>query len=57
MPAQPGLPQFHDRAPAERMPVAVELLSEFGGAICPPLASALERLIDRHAARPAGGAR
>lgn len=57
MPPRPGLAPSHDRAPFDRVSVAAEMLSEFSGAICPSLASALERLIDRHAAPSSGGAR
>lgn len=57
MPPRPGTPQFQDRLPTERVSVAAELLAEFGGAICPSLSSALERLIDRHTTGRTGGAR
>ncbi len=57
MPARPMPPPPLDRPLAGPVAVAAEMLVEFGGAVCPSLSAALERLIDRHAAGRAEGAR
>ena len=57
MPARPMPPPPLDRPLAGPVAVAAEMLAEFGGAVCPSLSAALERLIDRHAAGRAEGAR
>jgi len=54
-------PRFHQSSPqarpiGDRVSVAAELLAEFGGAICPSLSAALERLIDRQGVGRSGGA-
>jgi len=57
MPSRPTSHASQDRLTGDRVSVAAEMLAEFGGAVCPSLAAALERLIDRHAAGRAEGAR
>lgn len=57
MPARPYATASHERPTGATVSVAAELLAEFGGALCPSLSSALERLIDRHATDRVGGVR
>ncbi|WP_439140204.1 hypothetical protein [Roseicyclus sp.] len=57
MPVRPHARASHERPTSAAVAVAAELLAEFGGAVCPSLAAALERLIDRQAISRSGGAR
>jgi hypothetical protein len=57
MPVRPHARVSHERPTSAAVAVAAELLAEFGGALCPSLSSALERLIDRQALGRSGGAR
>jgi hypothetical protein len=57
MPSRPLQAAPQDRLTGDRVSVAAEMLAEFGGAVCPSLSSALERLIDRQATGRAGGVR
>lgn len=57
MPSRPLQAAPQDRLTGDRVSVAAEMLTEFGGAVCPSLSSALERLIDRQATGRAGGVR
>jgi hypothetical protein len=57
MPMRPHARVSHERPTSAAVAVAAELLAEFGGALCPSLSSALERLIDRQSCSRAGRAR